>query len=175
MVEKILSDRDFIKAMQGHCYEVISRLVELKVEFAIVANTRFCGYEPQLPDDLNPSKNPLVMFVLAGYTFESIELKRDKITFHAGFGPNDFATFVSVDLGAITQIQVQDSVIFVNFSFYQGLDEPKSTQNSANIFLKNPKNKDKLKSSFYQREDKRHLEQDNVFLKDPNNEDKFKK
>ena len=172
MVEKILSDSDFIKAMQGHCYEVISRLVELKVEFAIVANTRFCSYEPQLPDDLNPSKNPLVMFILAGYTFESIELKRDKITFHAGFGPNDFATFVSVDLGAITQIQVQDSVIFVNFSFYQ---RENLSKNSANIFLNNPKNKDRLKNSPYQREDKRHLEQDNVFSKDPNNEDKFKK
>ena len=85
-----------------------------------------------------------MLFVLAGYTFESIELDKFKMTFHAGFGPNDFATFVSVDLGAITQIQVENDIIFVNFSFYQG-GEKKSAQNSMNIFLNNPKNKDSLK------------------------------
>lgn len=144
MIEKILKDKGFISLMQGHCYEIISRLMELKIEFSIVANTKFCSYEPQLPKDLDPSKNPLVLFVLAGYTFESIELDKFKMTFHAGFGPNDFATFVSVDLGAITQIQVENDIIFVNFSFYQG-GEKKIEQNSMNIFLNNPKNKDSLK------------------------------
>ena len=144
MIEKILKDKGFISLMQEHRYEIISRLMELKIEFSIVANTKFCSYEPQLPKDLDPSKNPLVLFVLAGYTFESIELDKFKMTFHAGFGPNDFATFVSVDLGAITQIQVENDIIFVNFSFYQG-GEKKSAQNSMNIFLNNPKNKDSLK------------------------------
>ena len=69
MIEKILKDKGFISLMQGHCYEIISRLMELKIEFSIVANTKFCSYEPQLPKDLDPSKNPLVLFVLAGYTF----------------------------------------------------------------------------------------------------------
>lgn len=171
MIDKILNDKGFIRLMQGHCYEVISRLIDLKIEFNIVANTKFCSYEPELPKDLDPSKNPLVMFVLAGYTFESVNLQKDKLIFHAGFGPNDFASFVTVDLAAIAQIQVQDNVIFVNFSFYQGFDEDKLTQNSADIFLKNPKNKDKLKNNLKE-EDK---EEGSIFLKDPKGEDKLKK
>ena len=145
MIEKILSDKNFIQTMQRHCYEVITRLIELKIEFCVVANTKFVDYAPALPDDLNPNKNPFVLFALAGYTFESLQLQKDKISFHAGFGPNDFATFVSVDLGAITQIQVENDIIFVNFSLYNRLDEKKLTQNSMNIFLNNPKNKDSLK------------------------------
>lgn len=145
MIEKILNDKPFINAMQKHCYAVIARLLELKIEFCIVANTKFVDYAPALPDDLNPNKNPFVLFALAGYTFESVQLQQDKISFHAGFGPNDFATFVSVDLGAITQIQVENDIIFVNFSFYSRVDEKKLMQNSMNIFLNNPQNKDSLK------------------------------
>lgn len=145
MIEKILNDKVFIQTMQKHCYEVIARLMELKIEFCVGANTKFVDYAPALPEDLSPNKSPFVLFALAGYTFESLQLQDDKINFHAGFGPNDFATFVSVDLGAITQIQVENDLIFVNFSFYNRLDEKTSTQNSTNIFLNNPKNKDNLK------------------------------
>lgn len=145
MIEQILGDKRFIQTMQEHCYEVIKRLIELKVEFCVVADTQFVSYAPPLPDDLNPSKNPLVLFALAGYTFDSLELHGDRIDFHAGFGPNDFATFVSVDLGAIKQIQVENDLIFVNFSLYDRIDEDKLTQNSMNVFLKNPNNKDSLK------------------------------
>lgn len=145
MIEQILGDKRFIQTMQEHCYEVIKRLIELKLEFCVVADTQFVSYAPPLPDDLNPSKNPLVLFALAGYTFDSLELHGDRIDFHAGFGPNDFATFVSVDLGAIKQIQVENDLIFVNFSLYDRIDEDKLTQNSMNVFLKNPNNKDSLK------------------------------
>lgn len=145
MIEKILNDKAFISTMQKHCYAVINRLLELKIEFCIVANTKFVEYAPALPEDLNPNKNPFALFALAGYTFESVQLQQDKISFHAGFGPTDFATFVSVDLGAITQIQVENDIIFVNFSFYSRVDEKNLTQNSMNIFLNNPQNKDSLK------------------------------
>lgn len=145
MIEQILGDKRFIQTMQEHCYEVIKRLIELKLEFCVVADTQFVSYAPPLPDDLNPSKNPLALFALAGYTFDSLELHGDRIDFHAGFGPNDFATFVSVDLGAIKQIQVENDLIFVNFSLYDRIDEDKLTQNSMNVFLKNPNNKDSLK------------------------------
>lgn len=143
MIEKILGDTEFINTMQKHCYEVLKRLLDVEVEFCIIADSNFVDYAPPLPDDLNPSKNhPFVMFILAGYTFESAELYKDKITFHAGFGPNDFATFVTVDLGAIRQIQVENNNIFVNFSLYDKLDEAKLTRQSMNIFLKHSKKDD---------------------------------
>lgn len=144
-IDEILSDNAFIKIMQKHCYEILAKLIELGVEFNIVANTEFVEYEPDLPPDLNPNKNPFVLFVLEGYTFESIDLKSEKMVFHAGFGANDIEAFVSVDLGAITQIQVGGDIIFVNFSYYKRENFDAQTQSSISRFLNNPANKDSLK------------------------------
>lgn len=144
MLETILKNENFIHTMQKHCYEVISHLMEENIEFSIVANTNFIDFDPELPENLSVKKNPYVLFTLAGYTFESIKLDKEKICFHAGFGPNDFATFVTVDLGAISQIQIENNVIFVNFSLYKRSIK-KQVENSKNIFLSNPKNQELFK------------------------------
>lgn len=145
-IENFLAGADFVKLMQKHCFEIIQSLITQKSEFGIVAKTKFIDFDPPLPEHLDLKKNPYALFALAGYTFESIDLDESKITFHAGFGVDDFATFVSIDLGAITQIQIENDIIFVNFSHYERKkDDKELTQNSINIFLKNPKNKDSLK------------------------------
>ncbi|EDP6670875.1 hypothetical protein FVZ00_01875 [Campylobacter jejuni] len=145
MLETILKNENFIHTMQKHCYEVISHLIEENIEFSIVANTNFIDFNPELPKELDIKQNPYALFALGGYTFESIQLNKDFIQFHAGFGNDDFDSFVKVDLGAITQIQVENSIIlFVNFSLYKREDS-KNLQKSKNIFLNNPKNKDIFK------------------------------
>ncbi len=144
MIEKILENENFITLMQKNCYDLLSILIQENIEFSIVANTNFIDFDPVLPENLDVKQNPFALFVLGGYTFESIQLEKDHIQFHAGFGPDDFASYVKVDLGAITQIQVENSVLFVNFSFYKHKDDKKS-QKSKNIFLNNPKNKDIFK------------------------------
>lgn len=144
MLETILKNENFIHTMQKHCYEVISHLIEENIEFSIVANTNFIDFDPELPKELEVKQNPYALFALGGYTFESIQLNKDFIQFHAGFGNDDFDSFVKVDLGAITQIQIENSILFVNFSLYKRKDS-KNLQKSKNIFLNNPKNKDIFK------------------------------
>ncbi|EAK9927423.1 hypothetical protein A0X74_02270 [Campylobacter jejuni] len=144
MLETILKNENFIHTMQKHCYEVISHLIEENIEFSIVANTNFIDFNPELPKELDVKQNPYALFALGGYTFESIQLNKDFIQFHAGFGNDDFDSFVKVDLGAITQIQIENSILFVNFSLYKREDN-KNLQKSKNIFLNNPKNKDIFK------------------------------
>ncbi|ANS24184.1 hypothetical protein ACJQNG_000363 [Campylobacter jejuni] len=144
MLETILKNENFIHTMQKHCYEVISHLIEENIEFSIVANTNFIDFDPELPKELDVKQNPYALFALGGYTFESIQLNKDFIQFHAGFGNDDFDSFVKVDLGAITQIQIENSILFVNFSLYKRKDS-KNLQKSKNIFLNNPKNKDIFK------------------------------
>ncbi|EDA0374654.1 hypothetical protein F9I00_07410, partial [Campylobacter jejuni] len=140
MLETILKNENFIHTMQKHCYEVISHLIEENIEFSIVANTNFIDFNPELPKELDVKQNPYALFALGGYTFESIQLNKDFIQFHAGFGNDDFDSFVKVDLGAITQIQIENNILFVNFSLYKREDS-KNLQKSKNIFLNNPKNK----------------------------------
>ncbi|HEB9422470.1 TPA: hypothetical protein RZK55_000168 [Campylobacter jejuni] len=144
MLETILKNENFIHTMQKHCYEVISHLIEENIEFSIVANTNFIDFNPELPKELDVKQNPYALFALGGYTFESIQLNKDFIQFHAGFGNDDFDSFVKVDLGAITQIQIENNILFVNFSLYKREDN-KNLQKSKNIFLNNPKNKDIFK------------------------------
>ncbi|EGA8644251.1 hypothetical protein H6J09_000863 [Campylobacter jejuni] len=144
MLETILKNENFIHTMQKHCYEVISHLIEENIEFSIVANTNFIDFNPELPKELDVKQNPYALFALGGYTFESIQLNKDFIQFHAGFGNDDFDSFVKVDLGAITQIQIENNILFVNFNLYKREDS-KNLQKSKNIFLNNPKNKDIFK------------------------------
>ncbi|EAL4394238.1 hypothetical protein K0V16_000130 [Campylobacter jejuni] len=144
MLETILKNENFIHTMQKHCYEVISHLIEENIEFSIVANTNFIDFNPELPKELDVKQNPYALFALGGYTFESIQLNKDFIQFHAGFGNDDFDSFVKVDLRAITQIQIENNILFVNFSLYKREDS-KNLQKSKNIFLNNPKNKDIFK------------------------------
>ncbi|EOH3583661.1 hypothetical protein ACL164_001184 [Campylobacter jejuni] len=144
MLETILKNENFIHTMQKHCYEVISHLIEENIEFSIVANTNFIDFNPELPKELDVKQNPYALFALGGYTFESIQLNKDFIQFHAGFENDDFDSFVKVDLGAITQIQIENNILFVNFSLYKREDS-KNLQKSKNIFLNNPKNKDIFK------------------------------
>ncbi|ARJ56642.1 hypothetical protein [Campylobacter cuniculorum] len=142
---KFLEDENFIKLMQKHCFNVLEMLMDKNIFFSIAVKTEFVDFDPVLPENLDIKKNPYAVFALAGYTFESIRLDKEKINFHAGFGPEDFATFVSVDLGAITHIQVENNVLFVNFSLYKREKSENLTQNSIDIFLNNPKNKNLFK------------------------------
>ncbi len=144
-MSEILKDKNFVKLMQKHCLDVLEVLLDKNIAFSIVVNTQFVDFDPVLPENLDVKKNPYAVFALAGYTFESIKINKDRIHFYAGFGPEDFATFVSVDLGAITHIQVENSVLFVNFGVYKRKKDENLIQNSINIFLNNPKNKKILK------------------------------
>lgn len=137
MLENLLKNTHFSELMSRHCLSILQFLKKEEIEFSIVVNTSFITFDPPLPDELSLKDNPFVLFALAGYTLDSLEFDAEKICFHAGFGPEDFATFVRVDLGAITQIQVENSAIFLNFAFYQGKKDKNKTQNSKNIFLKN--------------------------------------
>ncbi|TXE89326.1 hypothetical protein FPD38_01115 [Campylobacter volucris] len=147
MIDKILNDKNFIDLMEKSIYECLQILITQDIEFSILVNTKFVTLEPALPQDLDVvSKNPYCVFALGGYTFKSIKLNKENMEFHAGFGPDDFATFVKVDLGAIAQIQVEDNIIFVNFSnYFKKKNENKLKEKSMNAFLNNPQNKDLLK------------------------------
>ncbi len=74
MIEKILENENFITLMQKKCYDLLSILIQENIEFYIVANTNFIDFDPVLTENLDLKQNPFALFVLGGYTFESIQL-----------------------------------------------------------------------------------------------------
>lgn len=87
------------------------------------------------------------LFVLSGYTFESIEVGEEFLQFEAGFGENNDGSFVSVPFGAIIRIalysdtNLQENVLFMNL--FASLDDTapsKGMANSMRALLQNPEN-----------------------------------
>lgn len=142
MLETILNDDKFAALMQKHVYECVGYLLENDINFSVMANLSFVGFEPSLPDKITRTfTRPAIVFMLGGYTFESAVLTPKMLTFEAGFGSENFASIVSVPLNAIVQIAVEDNPILVNFAIPK-IKKPKdkSLQKSISIFKSNPNN-----------------------------------
>lgn len=142
MLDKILSENEFCVLMKMHIYECIEYLVQKNIEFSVLSNVALVKFDPILPDEIiTKLSKPLVLFVLAGYTFESLKLTPNEINFEAGFGANNFASLVRVPLGAVVQILVENSPICVNFSVCNEKSEELKTKQSMDAFMSNPKNR----------------------------------
>lgn len=142
MLDKILSENEFCVLMKMHIYECIEYLSQKNIEFSVLCNIALVKFDPVLPDEiLSKLSKPLVLFVLAGYTYESLKLTQNEINFEAGFGANNFASLVHVPLNAVVQILVENSPICVNFSIHSEKSDELKTKESMDAFMSNPKNR----------------------------------
>ena len=88
------------------------------------------------------------MFTLANYTYTTIELTHDSISFEAGFGAENFGSFVTIPLNGIFQIVLDQSILYLNptatverlFDEYNKDTIDDQQERSRNIFMKNNKN-----------------------------------
>ncbi|PAF51723.1 hypothetical protein BKH43_00330 [Helicobacter sp. 13S00401-1] len=136
-----------------HAKEIFVSLIESKSNFALVCSIDKTSFDPELPTDISENFGPLTMFILAGFTFESIELGSEYMSFEAGFGPKNIGSVVSLPYHSVHQILLPSDenrgelVLFINpFSLdEEEVSEPKSTEEdllerSKNAILSNPKN-----------------------------------
>ena len=136
-----------------HAKEILHLLIEQNISFSILCDISKTTFDPPLPPDIAQNLDTLTLFVLAGYTFESIELGVHTISFEAGFGAQNFGSLVSIDYEGVVQILIQDSTlvqeisIFVNVSnphLYKGLEvaneDMEGLEHSFFALSSNPKN-----------------------------------
>lgn len=146
MLEELLKDREFGAMMHRNIYDLLSFLMQKDSQFDILVGTKFVKFSPELPDEIKSNFNPsVILFSLAGYTLSSVELSRDEIKFEAGFGEDDFASVVSVPIGAIIRVSIDDNPVLINFAKYSQSDSKTKQERSKQIFLNNPKNRDIFK------------------------------
>ena len=134
--------------IKEHLYNTVAFLLENGIEFSIAAEVRHCQFSPELPSEITTAFESVVLFVMAGYTFESAHLDEEHFFFEAGFGAEGFGSHVSIPLLAIKQIFVDEYPIAINIT------EPmreKATQTTVNrsmeALLNNPENKKLLQKS----------------------------
>ena len=148
-VETLACDKKMLAMFKRHCYEMIKLLMERKINFSIVCAISRVKFEPELPDEIFSTFNDLTVFILAGYTFESLELDEDNLYFEAGFGKDNLGSFVTVPLKSIVQVLLPssdsfslDSCLYINLlaTFESSKKSEEGIHSSMKALLSNPKN-----------------------------------
>jgi len=151
LLSNITQDKDFALLMKQHILDTLGYLFNKGQHFGILCRIDEVSFNPELPSYMQGAFQPLTLFFLAGYTYDSAYIEGDYIIFEAGFGQENFGSVVSVPLVAIMQIIVDETPIFINLSEIKqetlsSMEEettqidPKSVENSMNVFLSNPEN-----------------------------------
>lgn len=152
-MEVLLRDKKFQAIQEKHCYEILEYLIRKRINFSILCNVECVKFEPNLPQEIRNAFSDLTLFILAGYTFESLELDGKNLYFEAGFGEENVGSFVTAPLDGIVQILLpnhdglqSDFCIYVNL--FATFSRAKSNQieeegvnSSMQALLANPKNK----------------------------------
>ena len=116
MLENIITNDNFQKLMEKHSQDIIEYLLNNKAEFSVLCNIEATTFEPQLPEHIVTNLNPITLFTIENYTFESAKIDKDNFYFEAGFGRENFGSLVTVPLYAIAHIIVSESVLYINLT-----------------------------------------------------------
>ncbi len=91
-----------------HCIEYLQFLSKNHLSFNLLCERDAIDFSPKLPKEIHEKFGALVLFVLAGYTLESLMIDTKSVQFEAGFGPNNIGSVVQVELPGIIQILVKE-------------------------------------------------------------------
>lgn len=143
MINDIFNDAKYQATIKKQIREIIEIVVENDIEFSVTANVQNIHFEPQLPEIIHSKLGTFALFTLAGYTFSTITIDDEKLSFEAGFGKENFGSVVSIPNESIFQIVVDESILYLNpLSTAQNIIAKKKDEDkSKNVFKNNPKNK----------------------------------
>ncbi len=91
-----------------HCMEYLQFLSKNHLSFNLLCERDAIDFSPRLPKEIHEKFGSLVLFVLAGYTLESLMIDTQSVQFEAGFGPNNIGSVVQVELPGIIQILIKE-------------------------------------------------------------------
>ncbi|WP_120938477.1 hypothetical protein [Helicobacter pylori] len=91
-----------------HCVEYLQFLSKNHLSFNLLCERDAIDFSPKLPKEIHEKFGTLVLFVLAGYTLESLMIDTQSVQFEAGFGPNNIGSVVQVELPGIIQILIKE-------------------------------------------------------------------
>lgn len=151
MIFNIIEDIEYKELLEGQIFEVIEFLLEKEEEFSITANINGVSFNPEVPETIAESFPHFTLFTLANYTYTTIELTQNSISFETGFGAENFGSVVTIPLYAIFQIVIDESILFLNptatvTKYFKKENENKEISidqetRSKNAFIMNSKNK----------------------------------
>ncbi|MDN5111469.1 hypothetical protein ACOL3B_00590 [Aliarcobacter butzleri] len=141
MIKDIIENPNYKELIEKQIQDIIVFLLDNNQEFSITANITPISFNPALPEEIKSQLHKFSLFVLSNYTYTTIEINEEFLSFEAGFGNENFGSVVKIPLHAIFQIIVDDSILYLNSiatveKFNRNLEK-----NSFDIFKNNPNNK----------------------------------
>ena len=141
MVKDIIENNEYKSLVEKQIKETILFLLEKNQEFSITANIEPITFNPELPKVIKDQMHKFSLFILSNYTYTTIQINNEYMTFEAGFGNENFGSVVKIPLYAIFQIVIDESILYINSVATVEKFNKDLKKNSFNIFKNNPNNK----------------------------------
>lgn len=141
MVKDIIENNEYKSLVEKQIKETILFLSEKNQEFSITANIEPITFTPELPKVIKDQMHKFSLFILSNYTYTTIQINDEYMTFEAGFGNENFGSVVKIPLYAIFQIVIDESILYINSVATVEKFNKDLKKNSFNIFKNNPNNK----------------------------------
>ena len=141
MVKDIIEDNGYKSLVEKQIKENILFLLEKNKEFSITANIEPISFTPELPKVIKDQMHKFSLFILSNYTYTTVQVDDNYISFEAGFGNENFGSVVKIPLYAIFQIIIDESILYINSVATVEKFNSDLKKNSFNIFKSNPNNK----------------------------------
>ena len=141
MIRNIIEDEEYKNLIENQIKETVFFLLKKNQEFSITANIESVTFTPELPSVIRNQMHKFSLFTLSNYTYTTVQIDDDYMSFEAGFGNENFGSVVKIPLHAIFQIVVDESILYINSVATVEKFNKDLKKNSFNIFKSNPNNK----------------------------------
>ena len=141
MINDIIENEDYKVLVENQIKETVTFLLAKNQEFSITANIESATFEPELPESIKKQMQKFSLFILSNYTYSTVQINGQYLTFEAGFGNENFGALVKIPLHAIFQIVVDESILFLNSVATVDKFNKNLKKKSFDIFKNNPNNK----------------------------------
>lgn len=141
MIRNIIEDEEYKNLIENQIKETVFFLLEKNQEFSITANIEPVTFTPELPSVIRNQMHKFSLFTLSNYTYTTVQIDDNYMSFEAGFGNENFGSVVKIPLHAIFQIVVDESILYINSVATVEKFNKDLKKNSFNIFKSNPNNK----------------------------------
>ncbi len=141
MITDIIENEEYKNLVCKQVKETIEYLLDNNQEFSITANIEGMVFNPELPKPIKDQLAKFSLFILSNYTYTTVEINDNFLTFEAGYGSENFGSVAKVPLHCVFQIVVEESILYINSVATVDKFNKNKEQNSMNVFKNNPNNK----------------------------------
>ena len=141
MIKNIIEDEEYKNLIEIQIKETVAFLLKKNQEFSITANIESVTFTPELPSVIRNQMHKFSLFTLSNYTYTTVQIDDNYMSFEAGFGNENFGSVVKIPLHAIFQIVVDESILYINSVATVDKFNKNLKKNSFNVFKSNPNNK----------------------------------